>query len=640
VPNSHGPSGVPLNPPLERTRSGEAVSATRLDERLPLCLAANRGRLGLELCEPVEMGPLVIENLVLTFENLRFPLDLSGGVPAFRHRRGTLQRISISFDLQRLQQWLEPRVRTVLGGLERPLDLWFTPTGIGFGWVCASNVITGELHWVPQGADARLVLDNVRGSISEQSAFAKAICTLDGVLAGKFLRVGRTWICRKVGQRVSRALLPAAGARAPAADGVKFGLLSTCVDGVKIDLDTHNHENTLVPAAIRALEFAELVSKADEALVNGQVEKAREEYIRSLERAPRHRELALIIAELDYCAGGREHAAMGLLSETMPALSAGRIGAELLEVLGDRRGALEAFDTAARGERYAPLRAMLQVRKASLEVDAGDRMRTLDEAVATAPTLIRTRWIRFEARARRGDMDGALADAQFLEACTSGIRAKFDVCLRCGTIMFDAGLSQQAGRYFEKALRYRPDSCGAAVGLARAFVNVGQPLRAITMLERALSNAAVDGSGDPSAQLLLACLVAKELADLPQSIARVRQIPATAEVAVEARLWEARWRHNLGDIVGASVAWARLRELVEIGQRSSGVKEWLVEAALFERDVRHDILAAERHLAVALRVAPLETRINALYREVAAGVAAAASSLHGECSTEPPSNRG
>lgn len=83
-----------------------------------MCLSANRGRLGLELREPVEIGPLVVENLVLAFENLRFPLDLSGGVPVFRHRRGQLQRILFSLDLSRLRQWLEPRIRNVIGALD------------------------------------------------------------------------------------------------------------------------------------------------------------------------------------------------------------------------------------------------------------------------------------------------------------------------------------------------------------------------------------------------------------------------------------------------------------------------------------------------------------------------------------------
>ena len=625
VPNSTGPSGASTTDQVELPRVEANRGAIKVDDRLPLCLSANRGHLGLEFCEPVEIGPIVVEKLVLAFENLRFPLDLSGGVPAFRHRRGQLQRISLSFELSRLRQWLEPRIRSVLGALDRPLDLWLTPGGIGFGWVRDSCAVAGELHWVPRGADARFVVDAVRGIDPGQVVFAKVVRTLDAALSDKFSRHGRIWTCRQVGRKISRSLLPAAGARAPSSDAVNFGLLSTEVDRVRIELDTHIGENALSPSALRALEFAELVANADNALVRGQLEQAREEYIRVLEQAPRHRELVMIIAEMDFLAGGREHAALGLLNETLPAISAGRIGAELLDLVGDRNGAVEALETMIRGERYAPLRALLHLRKARLEIGLKSPVKTLDEAVAAAPTLASVRWVRFEARAQRGDVDGALADAQFLETCASGAREKFGACIRCGTAFIGAGLNMQATRFFERALRYRPDDSKAAVGLARSFINVGQPLRAITLLERAVASTNSSGQTDPHAQLLLANLVATEIADLPQAIARVRQISAGSEVAVEARLWEARWRQKLGDIVGASVAWARMREQVELGQEVDGSSLWLTEAAIFERDTRHDLQSAERHAAIALRISPHDDKIIVLYREIAAAVATVAS---------------
>ncbi len=630
VPHSSGPSELPSSPPVEQPRLGEKGIRGSGDERLPLCLAANRGRLGLELCEPVEMGPIVIDNLTLTFENLRFPLDLSGGVPAFRHRRGKLQRVAISASLQRLSQWLESRVRAIVGILQRPLDLWATSNGVGFGWVETSGVITGELFWIPQGPDAKLVLGPVRGIVPGQTVVAKALATFDAVLSAKFVRSGRTWTCSQVGQRISRVLLPAAGARAPASSNVNFGLLSSTFDCIRVELDTHNHECALEPSVIRALEFAELATAADDALIRGDLEKARDEYIRALERAPRHRELVLTIAELDIAVGGREHAAMGLVSETMPAITAGRVGGELFELLGDNASAAEAYDSAARSESYPPLRALLLLKKAKLEVGPVGQGRALDEAVAAAPSLAAVRWARFEIRANRGDMDGALADAQYLETCTSGSSAKFEICRRCGNVMLEAGLSQQAARFFERALRYRPDSCAAALGLAQAFVAVGSPLRAITLLERALSKSELPGQVEPASQLLLAQLLAKETSDLPQGIARVRQIPSNAQVAAEARHCEGRWRRLLGDVVGASLAWARMRELVELGQCPANVSEWLAEAAQFEREVRRDLHAAEQHLSIALRVAPHEPKINSLYREIVASIAAVADAQRAE----------
>jgi cellulose synthase operon protein C len=621
VANSPGPSSAPTPESSDTSQLGPSRSVAT-ERRLPLCLSANKGRLGLELREPVEIGPLVVENLVLAFENLRFPLDLSGGVPVFRHRRGQLQRILFSLDLSRLRQWLEPRIRNVIGALDRPLDLWFTGTGIGFGWVQDSSAVAGELHWVPCDADARFVIDGVRGVDAHQVVLAKVIHTLDAALSDTFSRDGRIWTHHKVGRTISRSLLPAAGARAPAADDVRFGLLSSNVDGVRIELDTHISENPLAPSTLRALELAELAASADDALAGGQVESARAAYVRALEQAPRQRELVLTVAEIDILAGGREHAALALVNETMPAIAAGNVGAELLNLLGDRNGAVEALDTAIRSERYAPLRALLQLRKAEFEIDAAGRVRAVDEAVAAAPTLSSVRWVRFETRAKRGDVDGAMADAQFLETSATAIRSKFDVCMRCGAAMADAGLSQQAARFFERALRYRPDDSRAAVGLARAFVAVGQPLRAITLLERALANTQATGQPDASAQLLMACLIAKETGDLSQAVARTRQISSGSAVAVQARMWEGRWRTNLGDLIGASVAWARMRELVELGQQPIGAADWLAEAAEHERDMRHDLLACERHLAVALRVSPNDERIQTLYRRAAADLAA------------------
>jgi tetratricopeptide (TPR) repeat protein len=470
-------------------------------------------------------------------------------------------------------------------------------------------------------------MDRVRGIDPGQVVFATVIRAFDAALADLFFRQGRIWTCRQVGRRISMNLLSAAGARAPCTDAVSFGLLSSDVDRVRIELDTRLGDNAHAPSVVRALEFAGLVAAADDALVQGQLGQAREAYMQALEQAPRHRELVLAVAEMDVLAGGREHAALGLLSETLPAVAAGRIGAELLELTGDRQGALEALDTAIRNERYSPLRALLYLQKAKIESQTGSVSKSLDEAVAAAPTMATVRWVRFEARAKRGDVEGALADAQFLETCTGGSRAKFGVCLRCGQSLYDAGLCQQAAHFFERALRYRPDDCKAAVGLARSFVNVGQSLRAIALLERATASTGSIEPSDPHAQLLLACLIAKEIADLPQAVARVRQISAGSDVAVEARHWEARWRHQLGDIVGASVAWSRMRELVELGQRPSGATEWFLEAAIFERETRHDLPATERHLAAALLLAPHDNRLNALYRDAAASLAALALQL-------------
>jgi hypothetical protein len=130
------------------------------------------------------------------------------------------------------------------------------------------------------------------------------------------------------------------------------------------------------------------------------------------------------------------------------------------------------------------------------------------------------------------------------------------------------------------------------------------------------------GRPDSDALLDLARLLADDLKDLPQAIARVREVSASSERMVEARRLEALWRSRIGDLAGASLAYARMREGVELGARTDArTAVWLVEAALFERDARKEVTAAELHLGVALRLSPHDPMIASRYREVAAELA-------------------
>src|SRR5262245_51838081 len=64
-------------------------------DRPALRLAVARGTLGIELDAPFALGPLRVTNLAISLPGLRFPLDLSGGVARFRHRRGLLARLAV-----------------------------------------------------------------------------------------------------------------------------------------------------------------------------------------------------------------------------------------------------------------------------------------------------------------------------------------------------------------------------------------------------------------------------------------------------------------------------------------------------------------------------------------------------------------
>ncbi|HEY3252644.1 MAG TPA: hypothetical protein VGJ91_01805, partial [Polyangiaceae bacterium] len=79
-----------------------AVLALGDEQRVPLRLTVTRGVLGMELYEPIVLGPIDVTRLSITLPNLKFPLDLSGGVPHFRHRRGELEQAVLTSTLTRL----------------------------------------------------------------------------------------------------------------------------------------------------------------------------------------------------------------------------------------------------------------------------------------------------------------------------------------------------------------------------------------------------------------------------------------------------------------------------------------------------------------------------------------------------------
>ncbi len=139
------------------------------------------------------------------------------------------------------------------------------------------------------------------------------------------------------------------------------------------------------------------------------------------------------------------------------------------------------------------------------------------------------------ARLRAGDVEGAIADAEHAEAGAIGAEARHEACRRAAREVLDQGYVTEAGRMFERALRYLPDDPAATAGLARAFLEAGKKDRALVLLERAIALGERRGRPDSDALLDLARVLADEARDLPQAIARVRQVSAASERHVEAR---------------------------------------------------------------------------------------------------------
>lgn len=612
--------GSPVRPstvPPRHSASAQALVGPPEDPRVPLRLTVTRGALGMELYEPIEIGPLSVERLSLTFAGLRFPVDLSGGVPRFRSRRGELQEVVLRLRLPDLARFAGKRVGEPFGPLVKPLAMWGIPGGIGVGLVGEQSALAFDLLWAGEAGSARLVVSRARGLGLAAPALSVALRVCDAVVEGFGRRSGRVITISDVGGRISRSLLPAVGARAPTSTAVNFGELFLELDELLVALDATFPACTTSDIATRALELSRLTREADDALAESRVDQAREKLLEALEQAPRHPEIVLGICELDAAVPGRSEAALGLLVETLPAAAAGAVGAELLLASGDRGGALAALERGAADETFPAMAALLLERAAA--VDGGAQvLHYLDRAVAVAPTLSRVHQARLDARLARGDVHGALADAEHLEAMANGAAARHAVCSRAATSLLGAGFVKDAGRAFERALRYMPDDARATAGLGRALLSAGFTSRAIGLFERAITLSERHGQPDALALLELGRLLAEHLRDLPQAIARVRQVPAEAPEAESARHLEGLYRSQIGDRVGASLAFARMREVIELrSAKGAATLLRLRDAARFELGERDDLALAERHLALALRLAPNDVELTHEYRRAA-----------------------
>jgi tetratricopeptide (TPR) repeat protein len=589
---------------------------------IPLRLTAARGQLGLELYEPLLLSPLQVSALTLTLPNLRFPVDLSGGVHAFRHRRGSLQHLQVRVTYRELLRCVK-RICGQLWSDSEPehTRVWLAKDTLHVGLLWDRGALAFDVLWAPDEGAARLIVDNARGAVEGGVPLALALQLMDALLGPAASRQGRVFTVPKLGATLGQFIFPLLGARVPATNQARVSLLRGDAEGFGCTLDPSLTTPALSEHVLRRIELSTLTGAGDDALFLGDLDRAREGYLLALEQAPRHPQLAQAIAEIDAAVGGRNEAALGLLKENVPLRSAGALAGELLAPW-DMPLAREAFEHAILNEPYAPLAACWVARLAELEPEPRAKLDALDRAVALAPTLRRVRQARITARATLGDVQAVLTDAQHLEAATQGSEQRHRLLCQVARTLLEQGWVRDAGKVFERALRYLPDDPDATAGLARSFQASGQPRRAIALLERAVALEQKAGKMSPDALLDLAQIIAQELLDLPQAVARVRQVRFDSPRAHEARALEAQWLAELGDVSGASLAYARLREtlavseLVDVERAAS----WLLKAAHFARTQR-DLAAAESHLALALRLAPRDPQVQVEYRQAAQDLA-------------------
>ena len=596
--------------------------------RVELRLAIGKDGLGMELGAPAKLGWLELTELAVTLPAVRFPVDVSGGVQRFRHRRGVLERVTVEGSTDALARELAPKLRGLLG--ERTPWLWIAvrpwgatigvvddQRGRGLAFETAIDAFEDEL---------RLTVFGARGLGLHRPAVALAAEALAAVVGRVARRDGVRFVIEGAPRRLAQAVLPEAGARAPDSAGVRIVAI-TCAADAWILHASRGIAAEPAPEAVRAREAATLLREADEARLAGDFDRARVLDLYCLERAPRHPEVCRRIADLDRLAGGRAEAARAILGDADdPAFSASLAGELALEA-NDPSGAASALLRASEEEIVPALAALALERGAEVAPNALEGLSWLDRAVARAPSLARLHWSRAAARLALGRPRDAIADVEEIEAGVRGASAKHAVWRRAATLWTTAGHAAEARALFERALRFMPDDPEALAGLGASMLAQGKIARGVALISRALQQAErarLPSSAMSTHSLALARALAEQLGDKPAAIARARNVGSADPDAIAARGLEGRWRAALGDKPGAALAYAQMRDLCAAAgelARPDEARKLLLEAAAFERRARGDEAAAQAHLGVALRLFPRDPAIAEAYREAFEGAA-------------------
>src|SRR5882762_720779 len=128
--------------PLAFGASGEGHGG-----KIPLRLAVTKGGLGLELDTTLPLGCFEVEKLLVSLVGLSFPVDLSGGVARFRHRRGALEHLSVSARRDRMVAALAPRLRGIIGPVTPALTIASISGGVMVGLVSGLQALAFDLLW-------------------------------------------------------------------------------------------------------------------------------------------------------------------------------------------------------------------------------------------------------------------------------------------------------------------------------------------------------------------------------------------------------------------------------------------------------------------------------------------------------------
>ncbi|HSC89182.1 MAG TPA: hypothetical protein VLC09_17995 [Polyangiaceae bacterium] len=577
---------APLAPRGGRAR-GTGGPGDGETERLPLRLSVARGALGVELTEPLALGPVSVEQLELSLVGVRYPLDLSRGVKQFHNRRAQLERAVLRLDFDALADWLTPHARGLwgdetiqlrlaprgFGHFEEPgsepstpsvaVTLWTERGALAFDWVLGSGL---EPEWIIDGARAEGLAP---GTCALELAFAfvdrlAADLVALGLGAG---RRGRALRMRDLSRLLCLRVLPEFGFRVPSVGAQVVERVEVSAGEVRLVLDSASEPLGVGRRGLRLAGLAELARRADEALGRGDRVEARRGYLEALELAPRHPELLASLVTLDLAEPGRAEAALSLLDEPRQepepwAALWASLESRALALTGRAEAARESAQRAA-GSELDPLLAALRFTQLALGAEEARQPEWLERALGRSPSFRAARRLRFAWRARHGELRQALADAEHLDASAADAAERSRIAVEVAEELGAAGYRSESASWLKRALRQDPDNALVKLRLAQALHAGGELLRAIELVQ------SFDGRDDEwlreERDFSLALWLMEGNVDSSRALSLLRAIGSRSERGASARVLEGQWAARLGETAVRLRAHGRLLEAIEIG---------------------------------------------------------------------------
>jgi tetratricopeptide (TPR) repeat protein len=600
-----GENAPPFAPPAPG--SSEGATAPRFDLRFE----AGRGLL--TLAKPLAAGPFRLVDLELGLGRVAFPLDVSGGASAFRHRRTILRRARFRADPRDLCRLASER-----GGVRFSASTP-DPGVIELGVRDDFGALAARLHLLVDAGDLVAWPADVRCAVEGPSTAVRRLAEALASVGAEIDPAAGVFRLADPARRLLAETLVAGGYRLPAIEHAALARpriedgeawVELGVDGggdAEQDLDVLERAR-LCASVLRELA-ADDPRAAHDALVGLDAHVGA--------RSNAGPGLSEAVARWGLVCGIEQLAPAPDLDERATALGEDPLALSVRLRLHLRSGALP--EAAALAERLASVEPVADLATDALAsvaraISSGDPARAhalLVRASERRPDDADVAVLRVELAERARDVSSLLSTARRALSGAYALEDRARVASAAALSLERMSRTDDAELLFREALHAAPDDPVALEGLAGLYARRGERAEAVVRLDRAAR--ARERLGDVER----AAAIVRRAAELLVGAGRLSAAEARLERAIalfdkkpELHCALARLRSQMGAHDASTTAWEGLLALE--GRGVAGLEHALVEAAAFHLDERDDAEGAAPFVESLRRIAPADVRLSVL----------------------------